>query len=158
MPLGELLLALERDAAAEASAVVESARSAAEQLETSASRTRGDEIARQAREYEATARRSADARIAESQRTVRARVLAARAAMLDRVRAEIAARLPALADELREELARLAAPYGAGVRRDEPTGVVVELASGARSVATLEALVERDWPELAVAIVREALR
>ena len=93
MPLGELLLALERDAAAEASAVLDAARSAAEQLETSASRARGDAIARQAREYEATARRTADARIAESQRAVRARVLAARAAMLDRVRAEIAARL-----------------------------------------------------------------
>jgi len=156
--LGELLRALERDAADEARAVVDAARSAAAELEAVATRSRGDVIARAAREHGDAIRRAADATVAEAQRAARSRVLAARAAMLDRVRAEIAALLPARADALRARLARAAASYGEGIRHDEPTGVVIELPSGARNVATLEALVDRDWAALAATIVREAVR
>lgn len=158
MPLPELLRAIERDAVSEAAAVVDAARTAAADLEAAAARERAELVARTSREHADVARRAADARIAAAEREARTRVLAARAAMLERVRAAITAQLPARADVMRDDLARAAASFGTGTRRDEPTGVVLELASGTRVVVTLAAVVERDWPQLAAAIVAEVQR
>lgn len=158
MALHELLRAIERDAASEASAVLDAARAAAAALEAEAARERTELVARTSRQHADVAQRAADARIAAAERAARTRVLAARAEMLERVRGAIAAQLPARADAMRDTLARAAVRFGEGTRRDEPTGVTIELPSGTRVVATLAALVDRDWPQLAAAIVAEVQR
>ncbi len=52
-----------------------------------------------------------------------------------------------------ERAARACAGERPGVTREVATGVVIELATGTQIVATLEALVEREWPRLSAAIV-----
>lgn len=182
MALAELVQALEHDAAGQIRALLAAAQAQADQLEADASRGRDDAVARASDAYRAQCRADADARIADAQRASRTAVLAARAAMLDRVRAALRAELPARLDLAGDALVREAiACAGArpGVLRCPPvlvararelapstlrvetaevgSGVVIELASGTQIVATLDALLGRECPRLAAAIVAAVL-
>ncbi len=163
MALTDLVQALERDAAEQVRALLEAAASAAAHLEAQAARRRDEASTHALDAWRDECRAGADERAAKARRAARARVLTARAAMLDRVRAALLVQLPAVADRVRPALQRAAlACAGArpGVSREVPTGIVIELPNGTEIVATLEALVERDWPQLAtrtVAFVGEEL-
>lgn len=156
MPLVDLIQALELEAAENIRALLDEARARAAASEASAARERAEQAERATRERCDACRTEADARLAAAHREARASVLAARAAMLDRVREAVRAQIPARAAEIAELLAAAAQACtgGApGVRRDLPTGVVVELACGTQIVATLDALLDREWPALAAEIV-----
>ncbi len=158
MSVASLVQALERDAAEQIRALLEIAAANVAQLEARAARRRDDASAHACEAWRADCRAHADERIATARRTARSHVLTARAAMLDRVRAAVTALLPAYADRARPALRRaaLAAAGGRnGVARDVPTGVVIELDTGTEIVATLEALLEREWPRLAAAILAQ---
>lgn len=159
MPLADLMQALELEAAESVRAIVDDARARAAALEAAAARERAERSERATRERRDACRTDADARLASAHREARASVLAARAAMLDRVRDAVRAQLPARAGEVGGVLAAAAlacAGTAPGVRRDLPTGVIVELASGTQLVATLDALLYREWPALATVILELA--
>lgn len=156
MPLADLVQALERDAAAQIRSLLETASAHARALEDQAAHEREARASRAADTWRDECCASADERRAAAQQNARAEVLTERAAMLERVRAALLAQLPAYASRVKPALERAAqACAGArpGVRRETPTGVVIELATGTHLVATLEALVEREWPRLCAAIV-----
>lgn len=156
MPLADLVQALERDAAAQIRSLLDTASAHARALEAQAAHDREDRAMRAANACREECRASADERRAAAQQTARAEVLTERAAMLERVRTALLAQLPAYASRVKPALER-AAKACAGdrpaVTREVPTGVVIELATGTQIVATLEALVEREWPRLSAAIV-----
>ncbi len=159
MPLADLMQALELEAAESVRAILDDARARAAALEADAARERTERSKRATRERCDACRTDADARLASAHRDARARVLAARAEMLDRVRDAVRAQLPARASEIGDVLvtaAQACAGTTPGVRRDLPTGVIVELASGTQLVATLDALLDREWPALATAILELA--
>jgi vacuolar-type H+-ATPase subunit E/Vma4 len=159
MPLADLVRALEQDAVAQARALLDAATARAGEIEAAAAHDRDDKITHDANACRAQCHAAADERIADAQQRVRATLLAARAEMLDRVRAALLAQLPAHTARVADNLARAArgcAGTAKYVERSVPTGVVIELESGTQLVATLEALVEREWPRLAAAIVAYA--
>jgi vacuolar-type H+-ATPase subunit E/Vma4 len=148
--IGDLLATLERDADAEVRATAVAAAAEIARIAEQSVRARDDALAIAVRE--ATEREQALARVqlADVARRRRRTVLVARAAMLARVHAAVRAVLPTLVDgALRARLAAAAAAYGDGVRRDTPTGVVIELPDGTRIDATLDAALDRSWNRLA---------
>lgn len=175
MALPELLEAIERDATAQIEAVRAAAELEVQQIEADGERDHARlqaEVARTAREEH---QRAADAELAIARRRARVEILVARAAMLDRVRAALHAQLPEIAAPLGPvmvsaalscvgsahgvlrcptpwmEHARAVAPASLTIEPAPPgaTGVVIELATGTHVVATLETLLEREWPRLA---------
>jgi vacuolar-type H+-ATPase subunit E/Vma4 len=184
MPIDELLHAFEHDTDAEIRAIVAQAERDAAELEAAAERQRHATVADAAGTYEAACRHDADLRIATAAREARLAVLRAQAEMLGRVRAALVAALPArlAGDEALalalvesavecagpgrgvlhcppalESVACLHAPAQLAVSSDGPnaSGVVIELASGARIDATLETLLAREWPRLACAALEQ---
>ena len=181
MPLADLLRSLEQDAAGQVRAVLAHGEAAAEQVDTEATRSRDDQLARAAGEHRATCQCTADARIAQAQHAARTRVLEARAAMLARVLDDVRAALPASLPAAAPALARAAIAHAGareGVVRCTPAivddvraaaaahlhveassavraGVVIDVAGGTQIVATLDALLEREWPRLAAALLAQ---
>jgi vacuolar-type H+-ATPase subunit E/Vma4 len=178
MALTELVQAIEREATEQVRALLATASAQAERVEADAARRHSDESAHAVHAWEEECRSRSDERRATAQRSARATMLTARAAMLDRVRAALQAELPAHAERVAAALARAAidcAGMRAGVLRCPPglvtvasklvpaslhvlaadigSGVIIELADGTQIVATLEALADREWPQLAAAIV-----
>jgi vacuolar-type H+-ATPase subunit E/Vma4 len=178
MSLSELLRTIERDAAAELGAIAAAAAAEVARIDADAARARADRMAAASAGYAAVQQAAADLELASAIRRARIDVLTARAAMLDRIREAVAGELPGLfAAEPRlgtamvaaaiayaggepgtlrcaPSLGDAAAAAGAGSLRIErdpgvPTGAVIELASGARIDATLAAVLEREWPNLA---------
>lgn len=173
MAIADLVAAIEAEARAQISAVLAAGEAEASAIEAEAERARRDHRASTLQVWQAEHQRAADAQLVAAERRARALVLAARAAMLERIRLEVHALLPSLVDHtLGRALvtAALSCASGPGVLRCAPhlanlivapeelrvepdpavaTGVQIELASGARVVATLEALCEREWPRLA---------
>jgi vacuolar-type H+-ATPase subunit E/Vma4 len=188
MALAELLHALEADAQAESGAILAAATAEAAQIDAETARLRGEQVSGALAAFAAERRAACDAELTAATRSARAEILAARAAMLDRVRAAVLGELPALlaadpalgpaviaaalacvGDEsgtLRAapplaELARAAAPPSIRIETDPAvtTGVVIELAAGTRIDATLAALLDRAWPQLACeALILERAR
>ena len=160
MPIGELLGALEREAAAEVAAIGTAAAAEAERLAAEAAARRAESIRHDADAYRAEVQGRADVEVAAAARRARGRVLAARAAMLERLRAATLAALPALVDDALR--ARLRAAAGASrrddtVERAAPTGLHIELDGGRVTIdATLAGLLARLWPRLAIEAIREA--
>lgn len=175
MALAELLQAIERDAAAQIEAVLAAAEAEVRQIEADGQRDQArlrTDVARTVREEH---QRDADAEIAIARRNARVEVLVARAAMLERVRTALQAQLPELARPLGTVMvtaalscvgsargvlrcptewldhARAVAPPSLELEAAPPgaTGVMIELATGTHVVATLETLLEREWPRLA---------
>jgi hypothetical protein len=149
MPLSDLLQVLRADADLEVRDVMvardaEIARIDAESLHACSERVH-DAMSKLALERRAVA----DAEIAAIERAARTRTLFARAAMLDRLREAVRAELPSLVDEAFRARAR-ASLSGS---RDVPTGVVAELSDGTLVEATLEAVLDRAWPQLAAEAV-----
>lgn len=182
MAIADLLQALERDAAAQARALVDDARARAAEIEAAALRAREASSARELAAARDACQAAADEQVFGAGQRARATLLTARAEMLERVRAALRAQLPAVlaergdvADALATAAFRCAGDRPGTVRcapaiaahlratapatlRIEPaedvaTGVVIELDAGPTFVATLDALVDRDWPRLAGAIV-----
>jgi vacuolar-type H+-ATPase subunit E/Vma4 len=150
MPLADLLGALERHAADEASAIAAAADADVARIDAASARACSDCLADAIRIATDEARALAGAQLAEAEQRRRRSVLEARAAMLDRIRAALAGELPSLVDPaLRERLAAAALTYGEGTVRQVPSGVVIERADGMRIDATLEALLDQQWPRLA---------
>ena len=168
MPLANLIGAIESAAAAEAIALRETARAHAEQLEGDAARVREERAASAARSRGDACQRDADQRIVAAQRATRARVLTARAELLDRVHAAIRARLLGAVPQVAPVLAEAALACGEGRARCHPSlapnvpgavldatisGVVIEQPSGTEIVATLDALLAREWPRFAATVI-----
>lgn len=173
MALADLLHTLEQDAAGQVSAVLAHGEAAAAEVEAEARHSRDELLARAADEEQRVGQRAADARIAQAQHAARTRVLEARAAMLARVLDEVRAVLPAYVAAAGPALARAAVAH-AGTREgvvrcaaavvdqvpatlrievSDVPGVVIELRNGTQIVATLDALLEREWPRLAAALL-----
>lgn len=184
MPIAELVTALERDADAEIQALLEAATADAARLDAEAERARQARLAGAGARTAAECQAAADAALAAATRRARGEVLAAQAALLERVRAALAAALPSLlegdvgarlvADAVAcagdvpgvvrcapclAAVARASVPATLRVEADAAvaTGVVVELATGARIEATLARLADREWPRLAIVALAEAL-
>lgn len=179
MPLADLMQTLERDTAAQIRAVLAAAEANAAQVEADAMRSRDEQLARAAQHWCDECQCRADTQLATAQHAARTRVLEARAAMLDRVHEQVRALLPGYLAAVGEALATAAiecAGERPGVLRCTPalaevahrlapsslrvepaaavrTGVIIELAAGTQIVATLDALLAREWPRLAAAIV-----
>lgn len=156
MSLADLVQALERDAAQQIRVLLDTAAASAAQLEARAARQRDDTSTHALDTWRAACRAQADDREATARRAARARVLVARATMLERVHAALLAMLPDYASQTRQALRRAALACTtdpAASVQDVATGVVIELPTGTEIVATLEALVDREWPRLAAAIV-----
>jgi hypothetical protein len=175
--LAELLAAIEAEAAAQVRELLDAGKADAAAIEEEASRARVAREAHLLATWSAEHWRTADAGVAEARHRTRAALLAARAAMLERVRAQTRALLPALVDaRIGRALAgaALACANHPGVIRCAPviaqdlgapsalrveadpavaTGVEIELATGTRIVASLDALFDREWPQLASAAV-----
>ena len=178
MALAELLRVLEHDAATEVAAIRAAGAAEAARIDADSAAARGERVADALAAFAAQRRAALDAELAAVTRDARARVLAARAAMLDRIRGAVLGELPGLVagdPELAQavvaaalacvgdepgtlrcapplaELARAAAPPAIRVELDAAvaTGVVIELPSGTRIDATLAALLDRAWPTLA---------
>jgi vacuolar-type H+-ATPase subunit E/Vma4 len=176
--IAELLRALERDADAEIRAALDAARDEAGRVATEAARARDDRVGAAHALALARSQAQADAALAVATRRARADVLTARAAMLRRLRDAARAALPAVIEARAAELgprqvaaaiaytggkpgvlrcpavladaARAAAPPGLRVAVDPTlTGAVIDLDGGARIDASLDAILERDWPRLA---------
>jgi len=177
--LADLLDAIEAEAAAQIRATVTTGDADAAQIDADAARARAERSDRETRSFAVEREALADRRLASARRTARAAVLTARAAMLERVRAVTRARLPgALDDAVGRSLlacamtctggvagvlrctpalvdaARAAAPTEVRVECDPAiaAGVVIELAGGTRIIATLDALLDREWPRLAAEV------
>lgn len=177
MALDELLRTLERDATAEADAIVAEARAFAAQLDESTARARQARDAADAAHATATAQAASDGARHDADHRARTQALTARAAMLARVRAAALAALPeALARHAEAlgprlvEAARACAGDAPGELRCAPvlrehvgatalrvvedpalTGVIIALDRGVRIDATLAAVLARAWPRLAAA-------
>lgn len=169
MALAELLAAIESEGAAQVRAVLAEGDAAAATVGADAQRARNARIDSERRAWSAQRQRVADVEIAEAAQHARAEMLSARSAMLDRIRDEICALLPGLVAETGRALldAALACAGGPGVARCAPqlapllppelrsepdptlSGIEIELATGTRIVATLDALLEREWHALA---------
>lgn len=177
MALPELLSALERNTEAEISALRAAAQAEAARLEAEGERARDERLAAAIARLRAERQAVADRALATASRRARADVLTARAAMLERIRASLAGALPALLADPRvatgllaaalaacgdragtlrcapaiAPVARAAAPPAIRVEPDPAvaTGAVIELANGTAIDATLAALLEGAWPELA---------
>jgi len=176
--LADLLRSLERDATAELRAIDEAGAAEAARLDAETARRRTERLATTVAELTATRAATDELALAAARGHARGRELTARAAMLARAREAVRAALPAaLATEPRLGEAVVAAALGAtgdeaGVLRCAPaivaaaraaappairvepdpalaTGAVIELASGTRIDATLDALLTRTWPALA---------
>ena len=161
MPLADLVRALELDAAAQVRALLAGARARADEIEAAAGNGREATLAREIAASNAEYRASADDKVAAVRQRMRTTVLVARAEMLDRVRAALLAQLPAHLPRVAAALARAAQTCVGEAKYVEcrvPTGVVLELDNGTQIVATLEALVEREWPRLAAAIIELAAK
>jgi vacuolar-type H+-ATPase subunit E/Vma4 len=188
MALAELLRVLEADTEAESRAILAAGMVEAARIDAETARLRGEQVSGALAAFAAERRAASDAELTAATRSARAEILAARAAMLDRVRAAVRGELPALlvadpalgpaliaaalacvGDEpgtLRAapplaELARAAAPPAIRVEVDPAvtTGIVIELATGTRIDATLAALLDRAWPQLACeALILERAR
>jgi vacuolar-type H+-ATPase subunit E/Vma4 len=180
----ELLSALERDAQDEIRAIRDASAAEVARLDAEAARARAERRRRDHDAIAAELQPAADRRRDQAARAARGRVLAARAAFLARVRDATRAALPAalaaradvlgprlVADALDaagdapagtlrcapsvERAARAAAPPRVRVVVDAAvTGVVIELERGVRVDATLDAIVERTWPDLAAEAIR----
>jgi hypothetical protein len=168
MPLANLIGALEQAAEAEALAVREAARVRVEQLEAEAARVRAERSAEAARSRGDVCQAEADQRLVAAQRATRARVLTARAELLERVHAAVRARLLAAVPRVASDLAQAALACGDGRARCHPSlapfvpgasvdealsGVVIDQPSGNQIVATLDALLAREWPRLAATVI-----
>lgn len=188
MALADLLHVLEGDADAEIRAVAAEGDAEAARIDAGAALASHERVAAVAADVEQARAAADDVELAAATREARAGVLVARAALLERVRevarAELPARVsrdaglaraliasalacigdeagtmrcaPALADA-----ARAAVPAAIRVEVDPAvaTGAIVELASGTRIDATLAALLDRAWPELAcIALAAERAR
>ena len=180
MPLAELVTAFERDTETEVLAILAAGIAEAARIDAAATRARSERIAGASGTFAAGRRIDADARIAEASRRARIAVLATRAAMLDRVRAAVRAQLPALVDTrlgtnliaaavacvgdepgtLRcrpglVEVARRLAPASVQVEADAEvaTGAIIDVATGTRIEATLDAFLDREWPRLACEVL-----
>jgi vacuolar-type H+-ATPase subunit E/Vma4 len=154
MPLGDLIAALERDAGVEVSAALASAAADAARTETSAQHARADRIASELATARAEQQAVHDARLAGITHRARVEVLRARGAMLERLLPAVRAALPELARDPRvaralRDAAQACAGESPGQLQETPTGVVIELASGIRIDATLDAVLDREWPRLA---------
>lgn len=178
MAMGELLRALERGASDEARAIVAASAAEVAAIDAEAARACAERRREDRTAITASLEPAADARVAAAARAARTAVLDARAAMVARVQAATRARLPDLVAAQAETLGpRLVAdaldaagPAPTGVLRCAPalepfaraaapptlrvivdpavTGAVIEL--GAITIdATLDALLDRAWPELA---------
>lgn len=179
MALADLLVAIEAEVNAEISAVVAAGDTDVRAIEELAKRSREDRGAAARSGWQTELQLTADREIGDAARVSRATALATRAAMLERVRNATRALLPRLLDDKLGALlidAALSCARGPGVIRCAPriaaqlkapvdlsveldasiTGVEIELASGTRIVATLDALFEREWPRLAATAVAEA--
>jgi len=154
MPLGELIEALERDANAEVTAELAAAAAEAARTDAVAARARADRIASALATSRAEQHAVHDAHLAGATHRARTEVLRARAAMLERLRPAVRAMLPELARDPRVARVLRDAAHGCagespGRVEETPTGIVIELDSGTRIDATLDALLEREWPRLA---------
>ncbi len=96
MAIGDLLGALEREAAAEVAALGAAARADAARRTTEAAARRASHCEVALDRCRAAAQAATDAALADAARRGRREVLTARAAALDRLRAAVAATLPAL--------------------------------------------------------------
>ena len=156
MAIGDLLGALEREAAAEIAAIGVAAAAEADRLAAEAAARRADSIRHEVDAHRAGVQARADAEIAAAARRSRARVLAARAAMLDRLRAATEAALPDLVDDGLRARLRAAAGAHSGVEVLVPTGLRVELDGGRVTIdVSLAGLLDRLWPRLRIEAVRE---
>lgn len=150
MPLADLLGALERYATDEARAIAAAAEAEVARIDAASVHACGDCLAEAVRIATDEQRALAGTVLADVDRRRRRAVLEARAAMLERIRAAVRDELPALVDAaLRAKLTAAASAYGDGTLREVPTGVIIERADGTRIDATLEAMLDRNWPRLA---------
>ena len=155
MALSDLLDVFERDTDGEIRAITSAGAGEAARIVRDAEHAAAERIAAALATYRAQRVADADAELSAAIRSARQRVLVARAAMLERLRVAIANELPAryardpeLATVL-EEAARSCAGSEAIELTEAPTGTVLELASGTRIDATLDAVLARAWPRLA---------
>jgi len=179
MALADLLQTLEQDATAELRSLLADAEARVVRLEADAARDRAERTAAAERACCDECQVEADARLATAQRAARTSLLKARAAMLERVLAAVRELLPGHTRRVAEPLARAAiacAGNQAGTVRCTPeivddirplvpttlriapsaeiaTGVQIELATGTHIVATLDALLEREWPKLSATLL-----
>lgn len=179
MALADLVQTLEQDATAELRALLADAEARAAQLEAEGARDRAARTDAAEHACCDECQVEADARLATARRAARARLLTARAAMLERVLAAVRALLPGSTRQVAESLARAAiacAGSQAGILRCTPeivdeirplvpatlrsepsaeirTGVLIELATGTHIVATLDALLDREWPTLSATLL-----
>lgn len=175
MALAELLATLERDGEAQVRAELAAAEADAARIEAAEGRARAERLTSAGSRVRAELRASADVQIADAMRAARTNVLAARAALLERLRPAVRAQLPDRTADIGDALvdAALAHARGGGELRCAPalvarareralqaitvvadptvTGVVLELANGARIEATLDAVLDRAWVQLAPA-------
>jgi len=178
MALSDLVTQFERETEAEIRAIRSAGDAAAAQIDGEAARVRAERIAVAGAAVTAELRAAADLEIGAVARRARGEILTARAAMLDRIRDAIRGELPGLVasdvrlgaslvaaaiactggdgGELRcapalVEAARAAAPAALRVEGDPAvaTGAIIELSTGTRIDATLDALLDRAWPRLA---------
>jgi vacuolar-type H+-ATPase subunit E/Vma4 len=150
VPLGELLATLERDADVEVRATTAAAKDEAARIEAEAGRQCAERLAQAMREITVRERAKSESRLAEATRHHRREILEARAAMLARLRVTVRAILPSLVDDAtRARFAAAATAFGEGMRRDVPTGVIIERADGTSIEASLDAALESAWPRLA---------
>lgn len=184
MAIGELLSAIEREAAVEQQALRAEASAAAARILGDAAGARTRDLEASLRAFRTARRHEAARRIAAWERRWHGAVLAARAAALERLLAATRDALPAFLDDrvadallaaglaaLGDEPARVRCSRSiAGVVRAhlegragvrvvddlDASGVVIERADGVvRIEATLEAVLDAAWPELRQAAFAE---
>ncbi|HEU0032564.1 MAG TPA: V-type ATP synthase subunit E family protein [Kofleriaceae bacterium] len=172
--LADLLQAIEREADGQVAALRAEAEADVARIEQEAARARADRRDAASRHVIDELQARADLEVATAERTARTRVLAARAAMIDRLRTRVRDRLPDLLDDttgralvtaalagataaaatlrcapILVELARSHAPPSVRVEpADELVGAILDR-PGMRIDATLDTLLDREWPALA---------
>lgn len=179
MPIADLLSNLEREGEAEIRVLLAAAEAEVARIEAESARSRAHRLTASGKVVQAEHQAAADLEIAAATRRAREDVLTARAGVLSRVLAVTRDLLPALVAEHGERLApnliaaalactgcepgvvrcapsivacaRAAAPPNLRVEPDLliATGVVIELDRGTRIEASLDALLDREWPRLA---------